>query len=70
MNNDFSKSGSNSAISAEGFSVEVKFAGGVLYRDALGEISIDTEWRQKPSFGMLIYATIQRGQGELRQFYI
>jgi len=34
----------NTVTGANGFTVDFKFAGGVLYRDGKGEVRIDSEW--------------------------
>lgn len=54
MRDEFQKTGLNTVASAKGFTVEVKFAGGVLYRDANGETHIDSEWLAKPP-GIILY---------------
>ena len=54
MGSEFQKTGVNTAASTQGFTVEVKFAGGVEYRDSVGTVSIDTEWLVNPS-RILIY---------------
>jgi hypothetical protein len=48
MIEEFKKTAVNTVTSANGFTVEVKFAGGVLYRDNQGETRIDSEWLVKP----------------------
>ena len=54
MSAEFQKIGANTAASTKGFTVEVKFAGGVEYHDSVGNVSIDTEWLVNPP-GILIY---------------
>ena len=42
--------------SSKGFAIEVKPAGGVLYRDADGEKHISSEWLVKPpGLGIILY---------------
>ncbi|WP_148664999.1 hypothetical protein [Sulfuricaulis limicola] len=48
MNHEFQKTGLNTVTSSQGFTVEVKFAGGVHYHDAIGDILIDSEWLVNP----------------------
>jgi hypothetical protein len=48
MTEEFEKTKLNTVKSNTGFTVEVKFAGGVLYTDADGELRIDSEWLVKP----------------------
>lgn len=54
MNVEFQKIGVNTAASTKGFTVEVKVAGGVEYRDSIGNVAIDTEWLVNPP-RILIY---------------
>jgi hypothetical protein len=63
MSDEFTKTAKNAVVSKEGFSVEVKFAGGVVYREGDEEISIDTEWLVKPAFGMVIYKDSHANKG-------
>lgn len=48
MSEEFKKAGVNTVTSSNGFTVQVKPMGGVLYRDANGEVKIDSEWLVKP----------------------
>ena len=48
MTEEFKKTGTNTVTSANGFTVEVRLRGGVLYRDDQGEIRIDSEWLVNP----------------------
>ena len=48
MCGEFQKAGLNTVTSSKGFTVEVKLAGGVIYRDFNGETHIDSEWLVKP----------------------
>jgi hypothetical protein len=59
MSEEFKKTGVNTVTSEKGFTVEVKFAGGVLYRDSNGEVKIDSEWLAKPP-GILLYKNKKR----------
>ena len=43
MCQEFQKTGPNTVASVQGFTVEVKFAGGVLYRHNDTEVIIDSE---------------------------
>jgi hypothetical protein len=54
MNEEFRKTGTNTVTSTKGFTVEVKPAGGVLYRDANVQAEIDSEWVVKPA-GIILY---------------
>jgi hypothetical protein len=54
MGAEFQKAGMNTVTSTKGFTVEVKFAGGVEYHDSIGSVSIDTEWLVNPP-RILIY---------------
>jgi hypothetical protein len=45
---EFHKDATNTVSSTNGFTVEVRFGGGVLYRDHDGEIPIDSEWLAEP----------------------
>jgi hypothetical protein len=54
MNTEFSKIEPNTAASANGFTVEAKFAGGVHYHDDKIDLHIDSEWLMNP-FGILLY---------------
>jgi hypothetical protein len=56
MNDEFQKTGTNTVTGRNGFVVEAKLAGGVLYRDSNGEIEIDSEWLVKPpKLGIILY---------------
>lgn len=48
MSEEFKKIGVNTVTSENGFTVQVRPMGGVLYRDANGEFKIDSEWLVKP----------------------
>jgi hypothetical protein len=48
MTEELQKTGANTVTSTDGFTVEVKYAGGVLYRDGKGEAHINSEWLVKP----------------------
>jgi hypothetical protein len=48
MIEEFKKIGVNTVTSSKGFTVQVKPMGVVLYRDANGEVEIDSEWLVKP----------------------
>jgi hypothetical protein len=48
MSDEFQKTELNTVTSARGFSVEVMFAGGVQYRDSIGDVLIDSEWLVNP----------------------
>jgi hypothetical protein len=48
MSDEFQKTKLNTVASDKGFTVEVKFAGGVLYRDADGEVLTDSGWLVNP----------------------
>jgi hypothetical protein len=54
MTEEFKKTGMNTVTSANGFSVEARLAGGVLYRDDQGELRIDSEWSVDPH-GIVLY---------------
>jgi hypothetical protein len=54
MTEEFKKTGMNTVTSANGFTVEVKLPGGVLYRDDQGEIRIDSECLVDPH-GIVLY---------------
>jgi hypothetical protein len=54
MAEEFKKTGMNTVASANGFIVEVKLAGGVIYRDDQGETRIDSEWSVNPH-GIVLY---------------
>ena len=54
MCQEFQKTGPNTVASIQGFTVEVKFAGGVLYRHNDTEVIIDSEWLANPP-GIILY---------------
>ena len=62
MSEEFKKLGENTVTSSKGFTVEVKTAGGVLYRDGDSEVHIDSEWLVKP-FRILLYKTSPEDRG-------
>jgi len=62
MNEEFKKSGINTVTSSDGFVVEVKFTGGVFYRDREREVYVDSEWTTKPH-GILLYRTSNDNKG-------
>jgi hypothetical protein len=68
MNEEFSTTAMNTVTSTKGFTVEVKFAGGVEYRDSNTEAHLDSEWLAKPP-GILLYRTSpgNRGFDKLQQ---
>jgi hypothetical protein len=64
MSEEFKKSGLNTVTSTNGFTVEVKLAGGVLYRDSNGELEIDSEWLVKPpKLGIILYKGSRGNKG-------
>jgi len=63
MSEEFKKSGENSAVSSDGFSIALKGTGGLVYSDEAGEVTIDTEWLFKPTFGILLYEGSHRRKG-------
>jgi len=63
MSEEFHKTGLNTVTHVKGFTVEVKFAGGVVYRDASGETLINSEWLAKPP-GIILY---KRGFDQMEQ---
>lgn len=54
MSQEFEKVGLNKVASEKGFTVEVRIAGGVIYRDRRGENHIDCEWLVNPP-GIILY---------------
>ncbi|MGA2788633.1 MAG: hypothetical protein ABSF60_14015 [Verrucomicrobiota bacterium] len=56
MSEEFKKTGPSTAASENGFTVEVKIAGGVLYHDANGDFIISSEWLvERPKMGIILY---------------
>jgi len=56
MSEEFKKIGPNTATSENGFTVEVKVAGGVVYRENNGENFISSEWLvEPPKLGIILY---------------
>jgi hypothetical protein len=58
MDEKLEKTGEHGVRSTEGFAVEIQRFGGVLYRDANGEVIIGTSWLGKPSGIMLHPGTL------------
>jgi hypothetical protein len=54
MSEEFTKTAPGTAVSGEGFSIEVQTAGGIIYRDSTEEIFVDSERVLRPSSGMVI----------------
>jgi len=64
MIEEFKKSGPNTVVSTNGFTVKVKLAGGVLYCDSNGEREIDSEWLVKPpNLGIILYKGSRGNKG-------
>lgn len=61
MGQKFEKSG-KIISSSKGFTVEIKIAGGILYRDSRGEFEIDSEWLAKPP-GVILYKGSRENMG-------
>jgi hypothetical protein len=61
MNEEFQQN-DRVITSSKGFAVEVKIAGGVLYRDSTGEFKIDSEWLVKPP-GIILYKGSRGNKG-------
>ena len=56
MSEEFKKTGLNIVTSTNGFTMEVKVAGGVVYRDNTGEYFISSEWLvEPPKLGIILY---------------
>src|SRR5205823_14131760 len=62
MCQEFQKTGPNTVASVQGFTVEVKFAGGVLYRHNDTEVIIDSECLAYPP-GIILYERSPGNQG-------
>ena len=61
MNQEFTKT-DKIIVSSKGFTVEVKIAGGILYRDSTGEFEMDSEWLVKPA-GIILYKGSRGNKG-------
>jgi hypothetical protein len=62
MCEEFQKTGPNTVASTRGFTVEVKFGGGVIYRHGDAEVTIDSEWLAKPP-GIILYKRSPANKG-------
>jgi hypothetical protein len=62
MCEEFQKAGIDTVTSTKGFTVEIRFAGGIIYRDAAGRVDIDSEWLAKP-LGIVLY---KRGPSDIQ----
>jgi hypothetical protein len=62
MSDEFTKSG-RTAVSTEGFSIEVEIAGGVIYRDATNEVRLGAEWLMTKPFGIAISKRSRANKG-------
>ncbi|MHB1530023.1 MAG: hypothetical protein ACYCXT_11465 [Acidiferrobacteraceae bacterium] len=69
MDAEFQKTGTNAVASAKGFTVEVKFAGGVEYRDSIGNVSIDTEWLVNPPRILVYRKRADESDSRLNEVY-
>ena len=58
MKGEFRKTDLNSVTSSRGFTVDLRFAGGIHYRDSASDLAIDAEWLLNPP-RILLYR--QRG---------
>jgi hypothetical protein len=60
MTEEFRKIGPTTITSTAGFTVEVKFPGGIVYRDDQGETHIDSEWLGEPNRLLLYKSSVEK----------
>jgi hypothetical protein len=69
MSEEFTKIGVNKAVNSKGFSVQIKPMGGILYCDADGDTSIDSEWLVKPPRILLYKMNFEMEQSRVENMF-